>query len=97
MDFTDGGSKKFQKITSRLSQQQQPMNQFAIVLDGEVVSAPSVRQTLSANAEISGSFTQQSAQDLGNILFYGALPLSSRSRASRPSPPRSAASSSRRV
>lgn len=76
MDFTDGGSKKFQKITSRLSQQQQPMNQFAIVLDGEVVSAPSVRQTLSANAEISGSFTQQSAQDLGNILSYGALPLS---------------------
>ncbi|WP_327322309.1 protein translocase subunit SecD [Streptomyces sp. NBC_01210] len=76
MDFTDGGSKKFQKITSRLSQQQPPMNQFAIVLDGEVVSAPSVRETLSANAEISGSFTQQSAQDLGNILSYGALPLS---------------------
>ncbi|MEU9010244.1 protein translocase subunit SecD [Streptomyces sp. NPDC048479] len=76
MDFTDAGSKKFQKITSRLSQQQPPMNQFAIVLDGEVVSAPSVRQTLSANAEISGSFTQQSAQDLGNILSYGALPLS---------------------
>ncbi|MFK4226144.1 protein translocase subunit SecD [Streptomyces sp. NPDC019890] len=76
MDFTSGGSKKFEKITSRLSQQQPPMNQFAIVLDGEVVSAPSVRTTLSANAEISGSFTQQSAQDLGNILSYGALPLS---------------------
>lgn len=75
MDFTDGGSKKFQKITSRLSQQQPPMNQFAIVLDGEVVSAPTVNTTLSANAEISGSFTQQSAQDLGNILSYGALPL----------------------
>ncbi|MFF8832991.1 protein translocase subunit SecD [Streptomyces sp. NPDC015131] len=75
MEFTDKGSKKFQKITSRLSQQQPPMNQFAIVLDGEVVSAPSVRTTLSANAEISGSFDQQSAQDLGNILSYGALPL----------------------
>ncbi|MGI5400243.1 protein translocase subunit SecD [Streptomyces sp. CA-135486] len=76
MDFTSGGSKKFEKITGRLSQQQPPMNQFAIVLDGEVVSAPSVRTTLSSNAEISGSFTQQSAQDLGNILSYGALPLS---------------------
>ncbi len=76
MEFTDNGSKKFQKITSKLSQQQPPMNQFAIVLDGEVVSAPSVRTTLSANAEISGDFTQQSAQDLGNILSYGALPLS---------------------
>ncbi|OEJ29763.1 protein-export membrane protein SecD [Streptomyces agglomeratus] len=76
MEFTDAGSKKFQKITGKLSQQQPPQNQFAIVLDGEVVSAPSVNQTLSANAEISGSFTQDSAQDLANILSYGALPLS---------------------
>ncbi|MBT2493180.1 protein translocase subunit SecD [Streptomyces sp. ISL-96] len=75
MDFTDGGSKKFAKITSKLSQQQPPQNQFAIVLDGEVVSAPTVNTTLSANAEISGSFTQESAQDLANILSYGALPL----------------------
>ncbi|MGW6456482.1 protein translocase subunit SecD [Streptomyces sp. NPDC055078] len=75
MDFTSGGSKKFQKITSKLSKQQSPQNQFAIVLDGEVVSAPQVNQTLSANAEISGDFDQQSAQDLGNILSYGALPL----------------------
>ncbi|MBT2367593.1 protein translocase subunit SecD [Streptomyces sp. ISL-10] len=76
MEFTDKGSKKFQKITGRLSAQQAPMNQFAIVLDGEVVSAPAVRTTLSANAEISGNFTQESAQELGNILSYGALPLS---------------------
>ncbi|WP_329276758.1 protein translocase subunit SecD [Streptomyces sp. NBC_00691] len=76
MDFTDGGSKKFQSITGKLSSQADPQNRFAIVLDGEVVSAPSVRQTLSASAEISGNFNQQSAQDLGNILSYGALPLS---------------------
>ncbi|MEX0168037.1 protein translocase subunit SecD [Streptomyces sp. LMG1-1-1.1] len=75
MDFTDAGSKKFQAITSKLSAQTDPQNRFAIVLDGEVVSAPSVRQTLSASAEISGNFNQQSAQDLGNILSYGALPL----------------------
>lgn len=75
MDFTDAGAKKFQKITGKLSQQQAPQNQFAIVLDGEVVSAPSVNTTLSASAEISGSFNQQSAQELGNILSYGALPL----------------------
>ncbi|MFE5911058.1 protein translocase subunit SecD [Streptomyces wedmorensis] len=75
MDFTDAGAKKFQAITSKLSAQTDPQNRFAIVLDGEVVSAPSVRQTLSASAEISGNFTQQTAQDLGNILSYGALPL----------------------
>ncbi|MEU5163182.1 protein translocase subunit SecD [Streptomyces sp. NPDC020875] len=76
MDFTKSGSKKFEKITGKLSQQQPPLNQFAIVLDGEVMSAPSVETTLSANAEISGSFNQESAQNLGNILSYGALPLS---------------------
>ncbi|WP_394435515.1 protein translocase subunit SecD [Streptomyces sp. SGAir0957] len=75
MDFTGGGSKKFAATTSKLKDQQSPMNQFAIVLDGDVVSAPSVSSTLSANAEISGSFTQESAQDLANVLSYGALPL----------------------
>lgn len=75
MEFTGGGSKKFSKTTGKLSQQQPPMNQFAIVLDGEVASAPSVNTTLNSNAEISGSFTQESAQDLANILSYGALPL----------------------
>ena len=76
MEFTDGGSKKFNKTTGKLAKQQQPQNQFAIALDGEVVSAPSVSQALSKNAEISGSFTQQSAEELANVLSYGALPLS---------------------
>ena len=76
MEFTDKGSKKFQTITQKLSSQQSPQNQFAISLDGEVVSAPQVNETLSGSAEISGSFTQQSAEDLANVLSYGALPLS---------------------
>ncbi|MEV6794193.1 protein translocase subunit SecD [Streptomyces sp. NPDC051320] len=76
MDFTSKGSKKFQTVTKKLSQQQDPQNRFAIALDGAVVSAPSVSETLSGSAEISGSFTQQSAEDLANVLSYGALPLS---------------------
>ncbi|MFE2536011.1 protein translocase subunit SecD [Streptomyces sp. NPDC059371] len=76
MDFTSGGSKKFAAITGKLAQNQQPQNQFAIVLDGQVVSDPSVAQSLSGSAEISGSFTQTEAQDLANMLKYGALPLS---------------------
>ncbi|MFF4245334.1 protein translocase subunit SecD [Streptomyces sp. NPDC001822] len=76
MEFTDKGSKKFQTITKKLSAQQSPQNQFAIALDGEVVSAPQVNEALSGSAEISGSFTQQSAEDLANVLSYGALPLS---------------------
>ncbi|MFF3565561.1 protein translocase subunit SecD [Streptomyces sp. NPDC002574] len=75
LSFDGTGSKDFSKITSQLSQQQPPNNQFAIVLDNEVVSAPSVNQTLSGSAEIYGSFTQESAQDLSNVLSYGSLPL----------------------
>ncbi|MFD5511075.1 protein translocase subunit SecD [Streptomyces sp. NPDC127051] len=77
MQFTDKGADKFAKITGELATKQMPQNQFAIVLDGEVVSDPSVSQALTGgNAEISGGFTQQTAQDLGNMLSYGALPLS---------------------
>ncbi|MEV7729186.1 protein translocase subunit SecD [Streptomyces sp. NPDC087917] len=77
MQFTDKGADKFAKITGELATQQSPMNQFAIVLDGKVISDPSVSQALTGgNAQITGGFTQQSAQDLGNMLSYGALPLS---------------------
>ncbi|WP_320785159.1 protein translocase subunit SecD [Streptomyces sp. CRN 30] len=77
MDFTKGGTKKFADITGKLAQNQSPQNQFAIVLDNEVVSDPYVSQALTGgNAEISGSFTQEEAQSLANMLSYGALPLS---------------------
>ncbi|MGH3310452.1 MAG: protein translocase subunit SecD [Streptomyces sp.] len=75
MSFDDKGSSDFGKTTGELAKKQQPQNQFAIALDGEVVSAPSVSQRLGGSAEISGSFTQTSAEELGNILSYGALPL----------------------
>lgn len=75
MSFNGKGQDSFADITGKLSKNPQPQNQFAIVLDGEVVSAPSVRERLAGDAQISGSFTQQSAEDLANILSYGALPL----------------------
>ncbi|MFD3540743.1 protein translocase subunit SecD [Streptomyces sp. NPDC058662] len=77
MDFNDRGSDAFAKVTGELAAKQSPQNQFAIVLDGDVVSDPSVSSAImGGNAQISGGFTQQSAQDLGNMLSYGALPLS---------------------
>ncbi|PAZ11019.1 protein translocase subunit SecD [Streptomyces sp. SA15] len=76
MEFTSSGTKKFAEITGKLAQNQSPQNQFAIVLDGEVVSDPYVSQALTGgNAEISGNFNQQSAESLANMLSYGALPL----------------------
>ncbi|MDT9697664.1 protein translocase subunit SecD [Streptomyces sp. P17] len=77
MEFTGEGRKKFGEITGKLAQNQPPQNQFAIVLDNEVVSDPRVSQALTGgSAEISGNFNQESAQSLANMLSYGALPLS---------------------
>ncbi|WP_193433593.1 protein translocase subunit SecD [Streptomyces fodineus] len=77
MNFTSSGSKKFADVTGQLAKNQTPQNEFAIVLDGEVVSSPFVQQAITGGqAEISGSFTQQDAQGLANMLSYGALPLS---------------------
>lgn len=77
MTFSSSGSKKFANITGELAKNQQPQNEFGIVLDGEVVSSPYVSQAITGGqAEISGSFTQQEAQSLANMLSYGALPLS---------------------
>ncbi|MBJ7906900.1 protein translocase subunit SecD [Streptomyces sp. NPDC003656] len=78
MTFTSDGAKKFADVTSELAKQAQTgQNQFAIVLDGNVVSAPSVSQAITGgSAEITGRFTQEEAQSLSNMLSYGALPLS---------------------
>ncbi|HSX96231.1 MAG TPA: protein translocase subunit SecD, partial [Streptomyces sp.] len=76
MDFDSKGEKKFADITGRLATQSPPQNEFAIVLDDEVVSHPYVRAAVTGGkAEISGSFTQEEAQNLANMLSYGALPL----------------------
>ena len=48
----------------------------AFVLDGEVVSAPTIQSAIYGPTEISGQFNQQSAQQLAGVLRYGSLPLS---------------------
>lgn len=49
--------------------------EVAIVLDGEVVSSPSVQSAINdGNTQITGNFTPQEAQDLANILQVGKLP-----------------------
>lgn len=76
MDFTGKGGDKFAKVTGELAKNTAPQNEFGIVLDGQVVSSPSVSSSITGgSAEISGSFTQEEAQSLANMLSYGALPL----------------------
>jgi len=63
------------KATAAIDQQG-PQNQVAIVLDGLVVSAPRINEAITGgSAQITGSFSQQEASNLANVLKYGALPL----------------------
>jgi len=76
LDFNDVGTEGFRSVTERLVVLEGVRNQFAIVLDGKVISAP---RTLGAitdgNPQISGSFTQESAVLLADQLKFGALPI----------------------
>jgi preprotein translocase subunit SecD len=48
----------------------------AFVLDGEVVSAPTIQGPIFGNTQITGQFSQAEAQNLAGTLRYGSLPLS---------------------
>ena len=64
------GAKRFGKATSTGIGKQ-----LAIVLDGKIISAPVIRDTIaSGSGQISGGFTFQSATDLALLLRSGALP-----------------------
>ncbi|QGF25242.1 protein translocase subunit SecD [Raineyella fluvialis] len=79
LEFDQAGTKLFADATTQLAQGV-PSKQFAIVLDGKVVSAPQVNEVIpNGRAQIDGGstgFTQQAAQNLASVLKYGALPLS---------------------
>jgi preprotein translocase subunit SecD len=76
LTFDNEGTSAFGALTARVTSLPEPTNQVAIVLDGLVVSSPRINEAIpSGNAQITGSFTQLEAQDLANVLKYGALPL----------------------
>ena len=68
--FNTSGARKFGLIT-----QQNVGRPFAIVLDGEIISAPVIREPiLGGSGQISGNFTVEGANDLAVLLRAGALP-----------------------
>jgi len=75
LDFDGSATDVFGDVTAGINQ---TGRQFAIVLDGQVLSAPTVSNGAirTGQAQISGNFTQDSARQLANSLRYGALPLS---------------------
>ena len=54
-----------------------PTAQVAIVLDGEVLSAPVVKEAIftGGNVQITGNFTEAEARDLAKVLEFGAVPV----------------------
>ncbi|MBG6059828.1 preprotein translocase subunit SecD [Cryobacterium sp. MP_M3] len=75
--FDGTGTKDFATVSTRLSGLKGVQNQFAIVLDGKVISAPRTLAVITdGNAQISGNFTQNSSKTLADQLKFGALPIS---------------------
>lgn len=89
LQFNDAGTEKFKDTStilygfhesdpsgSSFYQGRPDRNSFAVVLDGTVITAPSMNAIIpNGQAEITGNFTAQSASTLANQLSFGSLPL----------------------
>lgn len=68
--FDASGARRFAKLTT-----EHVNERFAIVLDGKVLSAPTIREPIpGGRGQISGGFNLQGAKDLAVLLRSGALP-----------------------
>ena len=81
LNFHSNGTTAFGQLTTAMFDKYgssgSPLDDLAVVLDGNTVSFPSIRQPITGGqAQITGGFTQSSATQLANQLSYGALPLS---------------------
>ncbi|HEV7956050.1 MAG: secD [Microbacteriaceae bacterium] len=76
LEFDGAGTEQFAEVTERLFSLEGARNQFAIVLDGRVITAPTTGGVFTdGNARITGSFTQESSKALADQLKFGALPV----------------------
>ncbi len=91
--FTSHGQSVFQQVTKEIAHRgqeaqlpgvgkEQAQQHFAVVLDGQLITTPSIDYTkypegidTTTGSEITGGFTITSAQNLANELQSGALPI----------------------
>jgi len=74
--FNSKGAKEFGDVTTRLYTLTGARHQFAIVLDGQVISAPTTNAVITnGKPQITGNFTQATAKTLADQLKFGALPI----------------------
>jgi SecD/SecF fusion protein len=92
-EFNSSGGKTFQRVTHEIAQRgeqaalpgvrkEAALQHFAVVLDNQIITAPSIDYTQypegidpTSGSEISGGFTLTSAENLANELQSGALPI----------------------
>jgi preprotein translocase subunit SecD len=76
LEFDEVGTEGFSTVTQRLFPLEQPRNQFAITLDGFVITAPTTQAVITnGSAQITGSFDRDSSKVLADQLKYGSLPI----------------------
>lgn len=76
LDFDGPGTQAFANVTQRLFPLTTPRNQFAITLDGFVITAPATQAVITnGSAQITGSFDRDSSKVLADQLKYGSLPI----------------------
>ncbi|MGH3097531.1 MAG: protein translocase subunit SecD [Streptosporangiales bacterium] len=79
LTFDSKGTDAFGEVTTKAYNEPQGSDRrrIAIELDHRVISAPAIDEgpITGGTAQITGKFTQKEAQDLANVLKYGALPL----------------------
>ena len=76
LEFDEIGTEGFSTVTQRLFPLEQPRNQFAITLDGFVITAPTTQAVITnGSAQITGSFDRDSSKVLADQLKYGSLPI----------------------
>ena len=80
IDFDEEGAKAFTEVTQKLTPYPEgdPRKQFAILLDGDVISAPQSNVVITnGSAQISGpTLNEQTTAQLAEQLNYGSLPIS---------------------
>ncbi|MFO0940776.1 MAG: protein translocase subunit SecD [Pirellulales bacterium] len=72
--LNSNGASKMADLTSSILPTNNFFRHMAIVMDGNVLSAPRLNNTISSNGEIQGRFTQKEVDFLVNILRQGKLP-----------------------
>ncbi len=71
LSFNGQGTRDFGKVTS-----ENVGRLLAIVLDGKLYSAPQIKQAImGGDAQITGNFSREEAQNISNALISGSLPV----------------------